>query len=115
MAMIVQPYKVDDLEVQANPTADVHADRTLRFAVNGEEWEIDLTEANAGSFLDMLRPYQAAGRRVRRTRTARPASDREEKIRIREWAKAQGEDLHDRGRIPGATVARYRIAHGLPA
>jgi len=41
---------------------------TVRFALDGVDYEIDLSEANAKALREALQPYVAAGRVVRRPR-----------------------------------------------
>ncbi len=66
----------------------------------------------------MLARYLESGRRVRtgppprgrgRTAAARTASNTQQ---IREWARSQGIEVADRGRIPGDLAARFQAAHG---
>jgi len=112
MAVVTRPYKVDDLEVQSDPAGEVIAEATIRFAVNGAEYEIDLSDQNARTFLGILRPYQEAGRRIKGAGKARPAADREQTARIREWAKSQPDiTLSDFGRLPGWVIVRYNEAN----
>jgi hypothetical protein len=106
MAMVIKPYRVDDLETSRDPRDEVVADETVKFAVNGEEYEIDLTAGNAQTFLDMLRPYKDAGRRVKRTRKNRPASQRERTAEIRAKAKEMGLDVERFGRLSEDVIAR---------
>lgn len=106
MAMVVKPYRVDDLEVAQNPRGEVVADETVRFAINGEEYEIDLTSGNAQTFLDMLRPYRDAGRRLRRSRKPRPAAERERTADIRTKAKEMGLPVERFGRLSEDVIAR---------
>lgn len=106
MAMIVKPYRVDDLEVARDPRGEVVADETIRFALNGEEYEIDLTQGNAATFLDMLRPYQQAGRRIRRAKKPRPVSQRERTALIRAKAREMGLKVNDLGRLSEDVIAK---------
>lgn len=111
MAVVVRPYLVDDLAAQDDPRAEVPADETIRFAVNGREYEIDLRSENARQFYGMIRPYQEAGRRVKRPGNTRTAAQRSQTARIREWAKVHGYTVKPRGRIPRPVVAEYELTH----
>ena len=80
------------------------ADETIRFGLD----EIDLSSANAARLRDAIRPFVAKSRRVQgtatqRTRaprgTAAPVKRNPETAAIREWAKANGHKVSDRGRI----------------
>lgn len=87
---------------------------TIRFALDGVEYEIDLTTRNAKKFRDSIAPYvgsarKTSGRSVRRARNGGgPArADREQLQAIREWARANGYEINDRGRIPATIVEAY--------
>ena len=89
------------------------ADETLRFAIGGSEYEIDLSKKNAKTFRKRLAPFvehaRKAGRGQRR-RSARTSSARERSGDIRAWAKSHGIAVSDRGRIPGSVVEQYDAA-----
>lgn len=98
------------------------AAETIKFAVDGVSYEIDLNPKNAKKLRDAVAPYVAAGRKVGRGgvvvggRTARgrgsAASDREQNRAIREWAKKAGRQVSDRGRIPQEIVEEYHAKAG---
>lgn len=102
MAQRVQVMLVDDLEGGT-------ADETVTFALDGVSYEIDLNAKNAARLRDALAPWVGSARRVsgRRTRrgTGRGATGRN--TEIREWARANGYDVRDRGRIPAEVVAAF--------
>src|SRR6266568_4168525 len=81
------------------------AGKTVRFAIDGTEYEIDLSKKNAKTFRRGLAPFvehaRKAGRGQRR-RPVRTAATRERSGDIRAWAKAQGIPVSDRGRIPAS-------------
>lgn len=87
---------------------------TQTFALNGTTYEIDLTSANLDKLRDALEPFIAAGRRVRRTPTHRTSSSHaagrstDDLGAIREWARANGYTVSDRGRVAADIVAAYR-------
>ncbi len=89
------------------------AEETLRFSLSGVDYEIDLSAKNAAAFRGQLAPFaehaRAAGGGQRR-RSSRPASSRRQSAAIRAWAKQQGIQLSDRGRIPDLIVAQYNTA-----
>jgi Lsr2 len=92
------------------------ADRTVSFAWNGKSYELDLSKRNASALEKTLAPYIDAGRVVRSGRApARKSSatgtGREELSAIREWAKSQGHQVSNRGRIPASVVEAYNAAH----
>ena len=89
------------------------ADETLRFAIGGTEYEIDLSKRNAKTFHKVLAPFVEHARKTgrgQRRRPARASSDRERSGDIRAWAKAQGIAVSERGRIPGSVVEQYEAA-----
>ena len=89
------------------------ADETVRFGLSGADYEIDLSKKNAKAFRSGVAPFvehaRSAGRGSRR-RSARPASARERSSDIREWARAEGIAISERGRIPASVVAQYEAA-----
>lgn len=109
MAQIREIRLIDDLDGGA-------ADETVPFGLDGKNYEIDLSEGNAGKLRDALASYVAAARRVGgRSRgataarsTARPAINREQNQAIRDWARKKGMKVSDRGRIPAGVLASYQ-------
>ena len=89
------------------------AEETVRFDVDGSEYEIDLSKKNATAFRRKLAPFidhaRKAGRGQRR-RPGRTASSRERSGDIRAWAKDQGIAVNARGRIPANVVEQYQAA-----
>jgi hypothetical protein len=108
---------VDDLDGS-------EASSTVSFALDGRSYEIDLSEGNAAKLRDSLAAFVAAARRSggsgRRGRTPRATpekdeqptrSSREHTGAIRTWARENGHDVSERGRIPKAVVEAYQAAH----
>lgn len=103
---------IDDLD-------QTEADETVKFGLDGVQYEIDLSAKNAAKLRDLLQPYIAAGKRLNRgggraaTRRGRaqPPS-RDENRRIREWARSRNLKVSDRGRISKEIVEQYRAAGG---
>jgi Lsr2 len=89
------------------------ADQTLRFGLDGAEYEIDLRKTNASKFRRQLAPYldhaRKAGRGHRR-RPGRTTSSRERSGDVRAWAKDQGIAVSARGRIPANVIEQYEAA-----
>ena len=101
------------------------ADETVRFALDGVMFEIDLSVENAGKLRQTLKPFVEAGTRVtadgtRHTRTvisAEGASLREETRAIRAWGQKYGPQLGldavgDRGAIPQRVREAYEKHEG---
>lgn len=96
---------------------------TVEFALDGVTYEIDLDDKNSARLRDALAEYVAAARRTggrrsngrRRsgagTGTPRATSpggyDRETSKQIRQWAKSQGFEVSDRGRVPNNVVEAW--------
>src|SRR5215469_15488159 len=78
------------------------ADETVRFAIGGVDYEIDLSRKNAAAFRRQLAPFVDHARKVgrgARRRPGRSAASRDRSGAIRAWAKEQGIGVSDRGRI----------------
>jgi hypothetical protein len=83
---------------------------------DGKDYEIDLSEANAGKLREALRPYVTAARKAStgnggRKRGAGTTSSAGETAAIRAWAKAHGYPVSDRGRIHQSVKDAYYAAH----
>ena len=115
MARQVITTLIDDLDGKK-------ADRTVEFSLDGINYTIDLSEANAGKLRKALDPYISAGTRLGRSATGRiparrgvagrTASSRDENRMIREWAVANGHQISERGRIPQSVADAYRATRG---
>ena len=93
------------------------ADETVRFGLDGVEYEIDLSKQHARTFRRELASFLVHARRAERERRRRPArspSGRRRSGDIRAWAKDAGIQVSDRGRIPASVVAQYQAATGAP-
>jgi hypothetical protein len=94
---------------------------TVRFALDGQAYEIDLHRTDADRLRATLSRYVAAGRPVMRQATPATADSRQiaplradrrpDTGAIREWARAQGHEVSDRGRIPTKVLEAYRSAN----
>jgi hypothetical protein len=87
------------------------ADETLRFAIDGTGYEIDLRTSHAEAFRKQLAPYIEHARRAGRRRPGRTAASRQRTGDIRAWAKDRGIAVNERGRIPASVAEQYRAAH----
>jgi len=89
------------------------ADETMRFAIGGTAYEIDLNKKNARAFRKQLAPFIEYARKANRgQRRLRTSSTRQRSGDIRAWAKQQGIAVSGRGRIPASVVAQYDAATG---
>ena len=88
------------------------AAETIAFGVDGTSYEIDLSKKNASKMRRDFGRYIEHARRVRGgRRSARPRRDRGRSSAVREWAKQQGVQVSQRGRIPASVVSQYEKAH----
>lgn len=108
MASIVSVVVTDDIDGSAGA-------ETVMFGVDGATYEIDLAETNRAKLTAAMAPYVEAGRRVslRRPRAiaGRQAAVRVDRAEIRAWAKKQGLQVSERGRISADIMQRYEAAH----
>jgi hypothetical protein len=87
------------------------ADETVRFALDGQAYEIDLTGDNALKLRLALAGYMQHGRKApARAGKPAPRRDRKEPGRVREWARENGVKVNGRGRIPAKVLADFRAA-----
>ena len=87
------------------------AEETIRFAIDGTEFEIDLSKAHAKELRGTLEPYIKVARKSGRSRAGRrrsASSAKEETKAIRDWARRQGMEVSDRGRIPAEIQQAYK-------
>ncbi len=111
MAQKIQTLFIDDID-------GTEAEGTVRFGLDGAEYEIDLNAKHADALRKALAKYIDAARRStgtarRPARTGRRASaSGVNTTEVREWAKAQGIEVKDRGRVPAELVVRFRAATG---
>jgi hypothetical protein len=89
--------------------------RTVTFTYKNTDYSIDLSAANVQKLEKALEPYIKAAQKVsggRRGRpTARTITDPETLHIIREWGKAQGLKVSDRGRVSKEVRDAYEAAH----
>jgi hypothetical protein len=110
VAQKVQTLFVDDLDGSA-------AEGTVRFGLDGTDYEIDLSTEHAQALRDALASYVGAARKVsagvrRPVRNGRKApASKVNTTEIREWAKAQGIEVKDRGRVPAELVVKFQSAN----
>lgn len=102
------------------------ADETVTFALDGTNFEIDLSKKNATKLRSALEPYVNAGQKVGRARTSTASGrapdgrreggsariDRAQNLAIREWAQRKGLDVSPRGRISRAIIEQYEAEAG---
>nr|WP_174239845.1 Lsr2 family protein [Clavibacter michiganensis] len=89
---------------------------TVPFALDGVNYEIDLSDANAAKLREALDTYVDRARRVGRATTGRSAGSRrssssapkEDLGAAREWLREHGHKVSERGRISADLLEEYR-------
>jgi hypothetical protein len=87
---------------------------TVRFGLEGTSYEVDLSQKNADKLAKALEPYIAAARKTgsgspRRTaKPPRPAGPSPQEVRT--WAKDQGIEVKDKGRVPAELIVKFQAA-----
>lgn len=107
MAQKVNIVLVDDLD-------DTAATQTVSFGLDGTSYEIDLNDKNAAALREALAGYLGAARKVsggakrgRRSAAALGPSSKQ----IRDWARSNGFEVSDRGRVPAEVRQAFEAAH----
>ena len=104
---------IDDLDGSDIP--DGGGER-VEFAYRGVGYQIDLSAANITKLEKALKPYIDAAMKIRsgtsrrRTKTNGKTSP-EQLAAIREWARKNGYEIADRGRIKAEVVEAFEAAH----
>ncbi len=108
MVQKIRTLFIDDID-------GTEAEGTVRFGLNGTDYEIDLSAAHAADLRGALAPFIAASRKAAASRGPgragrKTTAGRLDTGNVREWAKTQGLEVKDRGRVRAEIVARYREA-----
>ena len=124
MAQKVQVILVDDVD-------GGEATETVSFALDGVSYEIDVSEPNAAKLRDALAPWVGHARRVggrsggsggARARSGGSGSgsggsgrsrgnSKHDLSDVRSWARENGFQVSDRGRVSSEVIAAYEKAH----
>lgn len=110
---------IDDLDGSSSDSIE-----TVQFGLDGVTYEIDLNDDHAGQLRDCLAAFISSARRTggrvkRGTATAVPhvngtGRSREQTQAIREWARKNGYEVAERGRIPATVVEAFEAGAGKP-
>jgi nucleoid-associated protein Lsr2 len=96
---------------------------TFDFSLDGRQYQIDLSDENAAKLRDALAPFVGAARKAggrwrgrgaarQSVVTEKPVrASREDTAAIRQWARENGHQVSERGRIPNSVVEAYRAAN----
>jgi hypothetical protein len=112
VAQKIQTLFIDDLD-------GTPAEGTVRFGLDGTEYEIDLNAEHAETLRGALARYVDAARRGPGSSTRRPVRGRRkssaggpDSTEVRDWARGQGIEVKDRGRVPAELVVKFKAATG---
>jgi hypothetical protein len=112
MATVTRTFLVDDLDGSDDDVSSVS------FSLDKKDYEIDLSAANQARLRDKLARFVDAATPLRpqHGRTARKAAKsapvgREQTQAIREWARNNGVEVSERGRISAAVQQAFDEAH----
>jgi len=93
------------------------ADETVTFGLDGVTYDMDLSADNASALRDALAAYVAAARRTAGRSASRRSSSRGKPAsgptpaEVRDWARTEGFEVSERGRVPADVRAAYDRAH----
>ena len=111
MAQKVQVILVDDID-------GGEAEESVSFAIDGVNYEIDLSEGNATALREALAPWVGHARRVggrsgggRRSGSRGRAAAKADLGEVRAWARDNGFSVSDRGRVSSEVMTAYESAH----
>ena len=107
MAQKVHIVLIDDIDQS-------DAEETVTFGLDGKEFAIDLNKKNARSLRDSLAPYVAHARPVSGLsgrRSSSKAASGAAPSEIRAWARENGFDVPERGRVAAEVREAYAAAH----
>ncbi len=114
MALITRVYLVDDLDGSEDDVTTVH------FALDGRDFEIDLSARNderlrekLARFVDAATPVKSpkASSAKRTAKAAVASTGRDQAQVIRDWARSNGFEISTRGRISKAIQDAFNSAH----
>ncbi|MCH1866129.1 Lsr2 family protein [Nocardioides sp. CFH 31398] len=114
MAQKVSITLVDDID-------ESEASETVSFGLDGTSYEIDLNDTHAAELRDALAPYVGHARKSGTSRGARKSPSNQRRASssddgpsakdVREWARSNGWDVPDRGRVSSEVREAYDAAH----
>jgi hypothetical protein len=110
MARQIKTLYIDDID-------GGEAEGTVRFGLDGTEFEIDLNARHSSELRRALEMYILHARKVgsapkRGRGNRRGGAGSLDTAKAREWARENGFDIKERGRIPADIVAKYEAASG---
>ncbi|MFC9755182.1 Lsr2 family protein [Streptomyces sp. NPDC056921] len=89
---------------------------TVTFGLGGTWYEVDLTPEEQKELERALKSYLKVGRKAEEKPAKKqvvPETTAEEREKIREWAREEGLEFAERGRIPKTVQKAYDEAHNI--
>ncbi|MTE23407.1 Lsr2 family protein [Microbacterium sp. ZXX196] len=115
MARKIVHQLVDDID---GTVLEPGEGETILFSLDGKSYEIDVSAENAQAVRDAFEPFVSSARRISgataapKARGARSSGGSGRDLAaVREWARANGHTVSDRGRVPEAVLQAYDAAH----
>jgi Lsr2 len=107
---------IDDIDGSEIPEG---GGERIEFSLRGASYQIDLSAANIAKLDKALKPYISAATKVRKSRGSRVkaaangngSASKEQLSAIRDWARKNGHEIADRGRIKTEVVEAFEAAH----
>lgn len=110
MAQKIVTIYTDDLTGEESSEAATH-----ELVIDGVAYQIDLAPDSYDQLMEAVNPFLKAGRRVRGSRpkasSSRAAGGNTRSADIRVWAKEEGLEVNNRGRVPAEIREAYEKAH----
>lgn len=114
MAERIVRQLIDDIDDSEIPEG---GGERVEFSLRGITYQIDLSTANAAKLDKALKPFVDAAMKVGSSRGGRPKANGNAKstpetlAAIRDWARKNGHQVSDRGRIKTEVVHAFEAAH----
>jgi hypothetical protein len=115
---LAQKYIVQLVDDLTNETIEDGEGESVRFALDGVSYAIDLSTAHADELRGLLSQYVSAARKADAASSTKPrsvsrssSSSKIDLKDVRDWASKHGYDVSSRGRIPGNVQEAYAAAH----
>jgi nucleoid-associated protein Lsr2 len=87
------------------------ADETIEFGIDGTTYNIDLSDSNAEKLRGALDGYISKARKVSGKRSGRrKVSTGADLKAVRAWAKSNGVEISERGRVSQNVLEQYQAA-----
>lgn len=84
---------------------------TVRWSLDGRDYEFDTTEKNAAQFRSLIETYRAVSRPSRVATAQPPRHQKKNRAGIFDWAREQGFQIGNSGRVPTEVRDAWDRAH----